>query len=41
MVVNLELEELAVLKPRKKPPLSSRMVGGDQNRSGQCVEKEI
>jgi len=27
MVENLELEKLAVLTPRKKPPLSSRMVG--------------
>ena len=41
MVVNLELPNLAVLTPRKKPPLSSRMVGGPQNRSGQCGEKEI
>jgi hypothetical protein len=41
MVVNLELEKLAVLTPRKKPPLSSKMVGGPQNRSGQCGEKEM
>jgi hypothetical protein len=41
MVVNLELEKLAVLTPRKKPPLSIRMVGGDLSRSGQCGEKEI
>jgi len=41
MVVNLELEKLAILTPRKKTPLSSRMVGGSQNRSGQCGEKEI
>jgi hypothetical protein len=41
MVVILELENLAALTPRKKPPLYSRMVGGPQNRSGQCGEKEI
>jgi hypothetical protein len=41
MVVNLELEKLAVLTPRKKPPLSSRMVGEPQHRSGQCGEKAI
>jgi hypothetical protein len=37
MAVNLELEKLAVLTPRKKPHLSSGMVG----ESGQCGEKEI
>jgi hypothetical protein len=41
MVVNLELEKLAVLTPTKKPPLSSRMVGGPRRRSGQCGEKAI
>ena len=41
MVVHLELEKLAVLTPRKKPPLSSRMVEGSQNRSGQCGENDI
>jgi hypothetical protein len=41
MAVNLELENLAVLTPRKKPHLSRRMVGEPQNRSGQCGEKEM
>jgi len=41
VVVNLEIEKLAVLTQRKKPPLSSRMVGGPQHRSGQCGEKAI